>query len=39
MGMEVEIAAGRVIASLVLRRGRPYELWVLARDPVDVLGV
>jgi hypothetical protein len=39
MGMDVVLAFGLAMASFVLRRGRPYEVWVLAREPIEVLGV
>jgi hypothetical protein len=39
MGIEVELTVGRVMASPVLRRGRPYELGtVLVRATEEVLG-
>jgi hypothetical protein len=39
IGIEVVFVVGLVMASFVLRRGRPYEVWVLAREPEEVLGV
>jgi hypothetical protein len=39
MGMDVVVAFGLAAASFVLRRGRPYEVWVVAREPTEVLGV